>query len=169
MIARVVYACLGAHGRVYFMTRKVCSALLVVQDDIVHSHHQTLSSHKRCLLPFIYRLRVQESNSMPPHTMKWNYREANACDSISFSTPYWILGKNEISTKHLYEYTLLIEVLVEWSNLIQIFNCVKGKFHLRLKNPCRQTKTSWWLPPGIWRNGCQKWREAVFHHRSSSA
>ena len=91
VIARVVYACLGAHGRVYFMTRKVCSALLVVQDDIVHSHHQTLSSHKRCLLPFIYRLRVQESNSMPPHTMKWNYREANACDSISFSTAYWIL------------------------------------------------------------------------------
>ena len=22
--------------------------------------------------------------------------------------------------------------------------------------------------PGIWRNGCQKWREAVFHHRSNS-
>ena len=108
VIARVVYACLGAHGRVYFMTRKVCSALLVVQDDIVHSHHQTLSSHKRCLLPFIYRLRVQESNSMPPHTMKWNYREANACDSISFSTPYWILEKNEIQTKHLNHYILLI-------------------------------------------------------------
>ena len=108
VIARVVYACLGAHGRVYFMTRKVCSALLVVQDDIVHSHHQTLSSHKRCLLPFKYRLRVQESNYMPPHTMKWNYREANACDSISFSTPYWILEKNEIQTKHLNQYILLI-------------------------------------------------------------
>ena len=133
VIARVVYACLGAHGRVYFMTRKVCSALLVVQDDIVHSHHQTLSSHKRCLLPFIYRLRVQESNSMPPHTMKWNYWEANACDSISFSTAYWILEKMKFIPNiciHIY--------WVEYSNLIKIFNCVKRKFHLRLENPCRQ-------------------------------